>query len=225
MLKDEFNNLKCVSNCNIPKVYNFIEDKAKSEAYMTMEYFDGVSLNQFISDKGVLSEENSKYIISEVLITIQYLHSIGICHRDIKPENVLINESLKIKIIDFNISKSFTSTPISEVNKFKSIFFTQICTPLYCAPELKEQLCYNEGIDIWGAGTILFTILFGTFKANSLNREKTVAQRSLKMKEIISNQSDICEEWKAFLFSLLENNSNERPTAIEALKSKWINGL
>lgn len=142
-----------------------------------MEYFEGVTLDEYISQYGTLCEQDSKIVLSQVLSSVQYLHELGIAHRDIKPENVLINDEKTIKIIDFNISKSFSYKPEDLESKFKSVFFTQISSPLYCAPELKEQLGYNESIDIWGVGTILFTMLFDTFVSNSLNRSKTAIER------------------------------------------------
>jgi serine/threonine protein kinase len=42
---------------------------------------------------------------------IKYLHEQGICHRDIKPDNIIVNDDFsKVKIIDFNVSKRFSST-------------------------------------------------------------------------------------------------------------------
>jgi serine/threonine protein kinase len=42
---------------------------------------------------------------------MKYLHEKGVCHRDIKPDNILVSDDFnKIKIIDFNVSKKFSST-------------------------------------------------------------------------------------------------------------------
>ena len=222
MLKSEFNLLKRLSDDNIVKVYDYIENKSKCESYMIMEYFEGVTLEEYVSENGVFTEEDSKAIIVQIISSIQYLHELGIAHRDIKPENILINDEKTIKMIDFNISKSFMSQSISCENKFKSVFFTQICSPLYCAPELKEQVGYNESIDIWGVGTVLFTMLFNSFSSYSLGRTKTVVERSDQIREIISKQVSISDEWRAFILSLFEVNPNDRPTAQEALDFGWI---
>lgn len=187
-----------------------------------MEYFEGVTLDQYISENGILSEQDSKKIMSQVLSSVGYLHEIGIAHRDIKPENVLINDEKTIKIIDFNISKSFSYDQEDSENKFKSVFFTQISSPLYCAPELKEQLGYNEGIDIWGVGTIMFTMLFDTFTSNSFNRLKTVTERWEQITQVINDSSIISDKCKKFICNLLNCSSDRRPTAAEALENDWI---
>lgn len=43
-------------------------------------------------------------ILTQILLTLKYLHSEGICHRDIKPENILYNKlNHHIKVIDLDV--------------------------------------------------------------------------------------------------------------------------
>ena len=192
MLKSEYDILKQVSHCCIPRVIKFAENASKHESDIVMEYFEGVTLDTRISDSGVMTEDKSKLVVSQLLSAEQYLHSVGVAHRDIKPENVLINDDSEVKLIDFNISKHFDRD--AEDDKFKCVFYTQISSPLDNAPELKTQLRYNESVDIWGAGTVLFTLLFGTFASHSLNKEKNVLDRSSCIKDIINEDTKISDE-------------------------------
>lgn len=132
LLKKEYNLLKRLADDNIIKVYDFTEDVSKNEAYLIMEYFEGLNLDEYIEKNGVLSEKDSAIVLYQVLSSVQYLHELGIAHRDIKPENILINEDKEIKIIDFNISKARNSQVVSwGESKFTSVFHTQISSPLY----------------------------------------------------------------------------------------------
>ena len=106
LLKKEYELLKRLSDDNIIRVFNYIEDSVKKESYLVLEYFNGQNLSEYIEENGALGEQKSKIILKQLLTTIENLHELGIAHRDIKPENILINEDLEIKLIDFNISKA-----------------------------------------------------------------------------------------------------------------------
>lgn len=223
MLKKEHELLKRLADDNIIRVFDFIEDEGKKESYLIMEYFEGKTLDQYVEDNGVLSASDSVEVIKQVLITIEGLHDLGIAHRDIKPENILINSNKEIKIIDFNISKaSENKEPLRPGNlkKFNSIYQTQISSPLYCAPELKNGLYYSESIDIWGAGVILFSMLLGGFKSYDLGKFKDATERCQKIAEIIDEQ-DMNENLKLKLTSMLSCNPEERPTAKDLCNEDW----
>ena len=131
--------------------------------------------------------------------------------------------SKEIKLIDFNIS---TACPSHEpfrpetLQKFNSIFHTQISSPLYCAPELKTSLTYSESVDIWGAGIILFTMLYGSFKSYALSQFKDATERCEAIHKIIEKQS-ACDKLNSMLQSMLACNPEERGTAKDLVKSAW----
>ena len=81
------------------------------------------------------------------------MHKSGICHRDININNVIYNQDTqKVKIVDFNISKRMNS---------KHVMNRDIGTLQFKAPEMIELQSYNEKIDIWGAGVILYYLIYG----------------------------------------------------------------
>lgn len=149
-----------------------------------------------------------------------YLHRKGIAHRDIKPENVLIDDNLNVKLIDFNISKRMKATEGEEDLKFKSVFFTQISSPLYAAPEIKGNLLYSESVDIWGIGVIMFTCIYG-----SLTSKTDAGQplRQVSLAEIVESESSTCGEYKELLLKLLCEDPQQRLTAEEILAEDLLN--
>ncbi len=90
--------------------------------------------------------------MKQLLISVFYLHSIGIIHRDIKPENILIsmdnhNHVTEIKIIDFGFAKLF-----NDCEKLN-----EMCgTPNYVAPEILRNCGYDKSADIWSLGVIMY---------------------------------------------------------------------
>ena len=70
-----------------------------------LEYCPNNNLYNFIRKNKQLTEEDAKYIFSEILNGVEYLHHNNILFRDIKLENILFDYNGKIKITDFGLSK------------------------------------------------------------------------------------------------------------------------
>ncbi|XP_057463568.1 serine/threonine-protein kinase D6PKL2-like [Actinidia eriantha] len=57
------------------------------------------------------SEQAVKFYVAEVLLSLEYLHMLGIVYRDLKPENVLVREDGHIMLSDFDLSLRCTVSP------------------------------------------------------------------------------------------------------------------
>ena len=139
---------------------------------------------------------------------------MGIAHRDMKPQNVLINEELDVKLIDFNISKKSKTT--MENCKFSKRFLTQVSSPLFAAPEIKQPSYYTEGVDIWGLGTIFATLVFGPDFFTTDYNLADESDYNTFMEGI--EQHEVSDEAKEILKCTLAYNSEDRPTAEELVE-------
>jgi serine/threonine protein kinase len=94
---------------------------------------------------------------------VKYLHDQGICHRDLNPNNILISTTpqgeKKLTIIDFNVSKRFTSSEFGN----PILMMTNTGTPKYQAPEMLEgkETYYDEKVDTWSAGAVIYYMCTG----------------------------------------------------------------
>ncbi|XP_036356137.1 serine/threonine-protein kinase 38-like [Octopus sinensis] len=86
----------------IVKLYYSFQDK--KSLYFILEYLPGGDLMTLLIQKGVFSEHWARFYISELVVAIEYVHSLKFCHRDIKPDNILISADGHIKLCDFGLS-------------------------------------------------------------------------------------------------------------------------
>jgi len=93
-------------------------------------------------------------------------------------------------------------------------------TPAYIAPEiLKDEGYVGFASDIWSAGTVLYTILYGAvpFRASSMNElHNLILKRKCKFK------SNISEAARDLLFKMLELDPKKRYSIQQILCHEWF---
>jgi serine/threonine kinase 38 len=55
--------------------------------------------------KDILSEEDSRFYISELILAVDSIHKMNFIHRDLKPDNILIDNLGHLKLSDFGLCK------------------------------------------------------------------------------------------------------------------------
>lgn len=140
--------------------------------------------------KDILSEEESRFYIGQLILAIETIHNLNYIHRDLKPDNILLDKEGHIKLTDFGLCKHAEIRPSSRIaseakkdgtagysqnfNQLKSVLdkklgykrarhlaFSTVGTPDYIAPEVFGQQGYDECVDWWSVGVILFEMLVG----------------------------------------------------------------
>jgi serine/threonine protein kinase len=124
--------------------------------YIVLELMAGGSLADRLADQKNrrLSEEICRAVLYQLLLALQYLHTIDIVHRDIKPANILLvsdeNNDFRVKLADFGLSKWLSDYTFA---------VTDCGTANYKAPEVHvncERKTYTSKVDIWSLGATIF---------------------------------------------------------------------
>ncbi|KAK9691718.1 hypothetical protein RND81_09G214300 [Saponaria officinalis] len=105
-----------------------------------------------IVNVGVFSESDAASIFTQLIEALAHCHRNFIAHRDIKPENILFDNRNRVKLCDFGSAEWF-----GESDWMSGV----VGTPYYVAPEVLAGREYNEKVDVWSAGVILYIMLGG----------------------------------------------------------------
>ena len=155
----EARNLSTLSHPNIVKVLEAFH--ANGTTYYSMEYIDGISLDKKIaqSPQGRMPLTEAIETLKQIGAAIAFMHSRNMLHLDVKPGNVMMRKDGTAVLIDFGLSKQYTSNGEPE-----SSTKVGAGTPGY-API--EQASYHEGkgfptmMDVYALGGTLFKMLTG----------------------------------------------------------------
>ncbi|XP_031091247.1 probable serine/threonine protein kinase IREH1 [Ipomoea triloba] len=173
----------------------FYSFTCRENLYLVMEYLNGGDLYSLLRNLGCLDEDVARVYIAEVVLALEYLHSLRVVHRDLKPDNLLIAHDGHIKLTDFGLSKvglinstddlsgpavSGTSMMDEDESQLSESEHQQerrnnrsaVGTPDYLAPEILLGTGHGFTADWWSVGVILFELIVGIPPFNAEHPQK-----------------------------------------------------
>lgn len=140
---------------NIVQVFEV--DRHEGLPYFSLEYVDGMSLDQRIDGKPLPPREAAQ-IVEKICRAMHYAHDRGILHRDLKPANILMTQDGQPKVTDFGLAKQ-----LENEDSLTTRAGTIMGTPSYMSPEQAQGLVdeLRPASDQYSLGALLYELLTG----------------------------------------------------------------
>ena len=146
---------------NIVSVQNYF--KENNTAYFVMEYVDGMSLKDYLKQKGgKIGFDDAMGILEPIMRALEQVHALGLLHRDISPDNIYITSSGQSRLLDFGAARFATGGTKSVSVILKHGY----------APEEQYSSHGNQGpwTDVYAMGATLYRCITGVLPPDSIER-------------------------------------------------------
>ena len=170
--------------------------------YLVMDLLTGGDLRYHIAHKRTFTETQTKFIIANMLLALEYIHNKNIIHRDIKPENLVLESNGYVRITDFGVAKINEEDNSSETSG----------TPGYMAPEVILVQNHSFPSDFFALGVIGYEFMLGY--RPYLGRGRKEIKQLIISKQAKLRIDDIPDDWgdesMDFINQLLQRKPKKR---------------
>ena len=151
--------MRLVGRLDHPNVIRaFDADQVGRLLYLVMEYAAGRSLDFLLLERGPLPPDEVLDYSAQAALGLDHAHSRGIIHRDVKPSNLLLDEDLRIKVLDLGLGALMEADSQAS---FATANGSAVGTPDYMSPEQATGREADGRSDLFSLGCTMYHLLTG----------------------------------------------------------------
>lgn len=143
--------------------------------YFVMEYVEGKTVHDQITENKRFSEQEALDIVINIADALKHAHDKGLIHRDVKPKNILMMPNGIAKLADLGLARAVDDKEAALAEKGRAYG-----TPYYISPEqIRGEINIGPQADIYSLGATLYHMVTGSVPFNGKNPTE-VMQKHLK---------------------------------------------
>lgn len=143
--------------------------------YFVMEYIDGDTIYERVTDGRCMSEADAIRILLQTATALGHAHEVGLIHRDVKPKNIMLTKTDDVKLADMGLAREVGdyATAAAEAGRAYG-------TPYYISPEqIRGEINIDSRADIYALGATFYQMVTGRVPFDG-NTPSAVMHKHLK---------------------------------------------
>jgi serine/threonine-protein kinase len=149
---------RAAARLNHPNIVQAIDvGEAAGYHYFVMEYIDGKTVYDLLSDAKPIEEAEALRIVVQVAQALEHAHARGFIHRDVKPKNVMLTKSGIVKLADMGLARE-----VNDYETAQSEAGRAYGTPYYISPEqIRGEINIDFRADVYSLGATFYHMVAG----------------------------------------------------------------
>jgi serine/threonine-protein kinase len=201
---------------NIVAVHDF--EVEGPYAYLVMEYIDGLNMAKLLKrvDGGVLTFDETAYLVSAIGGALAYAHEERVLHLDIKPTNILIDRHGVAKLCDFGMARLASAAGYGDARGG---------TVGYMPPEQILGDMVDERSDVFSLAVVAWQALFGysPFAADTAEQSLALIEKGPVAPSTLD--PSLAGPVEDALLTALSANASWRMPSVQQLVSELVPAL
>lgn len=191
-----------IDHLNVVRIRNFF--KENGTAYLVMDYYEGITLAEYLLQKGgKLPEKTAIDIMLPILDGLREIHQRGFLHRDIKPQNIYLSVEGRPILLDLGAAR----TAMGERNRSLSVVLTPGFAPYEQYHRRGEQ---GPWTDIYACGATLYYMVTGS---NLIDAAERMVQDELPAPHEIN--AEVSMQLSQVIMKAVSLEPHDRPQTVQ----------
>ena len=222
-----------ISKINHPFIVNMhFSFQDNHYLYMILDLMKGGDLRYYIKSsektKKHFEEKEINFMVTNLILALEYIHKNNIIHCDIKPENILLNKQGYFFLTDFSIATNKTEKENNNLSNNNDTINNYLAGSLgYIPPEIMFKESLTACADYFSLGVLCYELMMGRLPYFSKNLEEL--KKLVMANQVQIKKFNIPEGWSEtsadFINKLIQRKQIKRLgyNGIEEIKSHpWL---